>query len=96
MSEDASLCASCKRYIPEFNRNGVYRCTTFPLGIPHDIFFGKILHTKPYKSNDEQVFDPIDSDAQEYADFLQSWHNEWEKLSPEEKAAAEEFQKLVI
>ena len=52
------MCMDCAHLIDD-EADG-FRCLAYPGGIPDEIFYGEIDHTKPYKGDNGIVFKPIE------------------------------------
>ena len=51
-------CFECKNFISSKR----IVCKAFPDGIPDEIFFNEVSHTKPYKGDNGIQFEPIKDD----------------------------------
>lgn len=40
------VCFSCKYFIADYSKKGVYKCSGFPEGIPNDVFNNKTREDK--------------------------------------------------
>lgn len=50
--EKINLCIRCKNYI------GNWKCKAYENGIPNEILFSKMWHTKPYLNDNGITFQP--------------------------------------
>jgi hypothetical protein len=48
-----NLCSMCAHFMKD------RRCEAFPNGIPRDIYFMEVIHTKPYPGDNGILFKPL-------------------------------------
>lgn len=83
MSVVVPICMYCRRY--DAGRKDVNACQAYPgpTGIPEPILRSEVDHRRPHRGDHGLRFDPVDSDAADYAEHVFRQHRAAVDLSGE-------------